>query len=138
MTLVTYITIMISFYVQLSCASTSPVLSDRSRFRRYFQLQPSMVDIANGYIGVFRLYGWRHVTLIVQEENLFTEVNNLTMKIFIIIIVTMIHMQMTRRLKELLTDEDPTKRILYREDIFSTNIGLSDLKVVPFSVSRSP
>ena len=82
LTLVTYITIMISFYVQLSCASTSPVLSDRSRFRRYFQLQPSMVDIANGYIGVFRLYGWRHVTLIVQEENLFTEVNNLTMKIF--------------------------------------------------------
>lgn len=45
---------------------------------------------------------------------------------------------MTRRLKELLADEDPTKRILYREDTFSTNIGLSDLKVVPFSVSRSP
>ena len=70
--------------VQLSCASTSPVLSDRSRFRRYFQLLPSMVDIANGYVGVFQLYGWRHITLIVQEENLFTEVSfyfNFTMKV---------------------------------------------------------
>jgi hypothetical protein len=34
-----------------------------------------MVDIAHGYAGVFQLYGWRHVALIVQEENLFTEVN---------------------------------------------------------------
>ena len=121
-------------HVQLSCASTSPVLSDRSRFRRYFQLLPSMVEIPNSYIGVFRLYGWRHVTLIVQEENLFTEVNNLAYKNFQII-ASINNPQMTRRLKELLTDKDPTKRILYREDTFSTNIGLSDLKVVPFSVS---
>ena len=33
-----------------------------------------MVDITYGYVGVFRQYGWKKVTLIVQEENLFTEV----------------------------------------------------------------
>ena len=33
-----------------------------------------MVDIAYAYVGVFEYYGWKKVTLIVQEENIFTEV----------------------------------------------------------------
>ena len=33
-----------------------------------------MVDLAHGYVGVSKYYEWRHVILIVQEENLFTEV----------------------------------------------------------------
>ena len=36
-----------------------------------------MVDIAYGYIGVFRYYSWMRVTLIVQEENTFTEVSDI-------------------------------------------------------------
>ena len=61
-------------FLQLSCASASPVLSDRRRFRKYFQLLPSMVDIAYAYVGVFEYYSWKKVTLIAQEENIFTEV----------------------------------------------------------------
>ena len=60
------------YFLQLSCASASPVLSDRRRFRKYFQLLPSMLDIVYGYIGVFQYYSWKRVTLIVQEESIFT------------------------------------------------------------------
>ena len=31
-----------------------------------------MLDIVYGYIGVFQYYSWERVTLIVQEENIFT------------------------------------------------------------------
>ena len=42
---------------------------------------------------------------------------------------------MIRRLKELLPQDLTNQTVDYREDTFSTNIGLLDLKVEPFSVS---
>ena len=63
-----------SVFIQLSCASASPILSDRKRFKKYFQLLPSMDVIAYGYLSVFRQYVWKKVALIVQRETLFTEV----------------------------------------------------------------
>ena len=62
------------YILQLSCASSSPELSDRRRFPNYFQLLPSMVNVAHGYVSVFQQYAWRKVVLIVQEERQFLEV----------------------------------------------------------------
>lgn len=59
---------------QISCASGSPELSDRARFRGYFQLQVNAAITAFGFYGIIREYGWRKVALIVQDENLFTVV----------------------------------------------------------------
>ena len=33
-----------------------------------------MRDIAPAYVGVIKQFGWRHVVMIVQNENLFTKV----------------------------------------------------------------
>ena len=60
---------------QISCVSSSTELADRVRFKSYFQLLPSEADIAPAYFGVIRQYDWRHVALIVQNENLFTVVS---------------------------------------------------------------
>ena len=60
--------------MQISCASSSSELADRVRFRYYFQMLPTDVDLAPTYFGVIQQYGWRRVGLIVQNENLFTVV----------------------------------------------------------------
>ena len=63
------------FYtIQLSCQTASPLLSDRTRFPKYYQFLPSMKDIAPSYVGIIKEFGWRHVVMIVQNENLFTRV----------------------------------------------------------------
>ena len=59
---------------QLSCQTASPLLSDRTRFPKYYQFLPSMRDIAPAYVEVIKEFGWRHVVVIVQNENLFTQV----------------------------------------------------------------
>ena len=33
-----------------------------------------MRDIAPAYVGVIKEFGWRHVVMVVQNENLFTKV----------------------------------------------------------------
>ena len=62
------------YFLQLSCVSSSPDLTDRNRFRNYFQLLNSEVTLAYAYFAMIKEYGWGHVSLIVQDENLFTEV----------------------------------------------------------------
>jgi len=49
------------------------------QFKSYFQLLPNQVDIAPAYFGVIRKFQWRHVHLIVQNENLFTVVSKATL-----------------------------------------------------------
>lgn len=61
--------------IQISCSSASTELIDRSRFRRYFQLLQTMVDIADIYEGLINHYGWEYVSLVVQNENLYTVVS---------------------------------------------------------------
>lgn len=60
--------------MQLSCVSSSSALRDRSRFEKYFQLITSDDTLALAYYGVISEYGWRYVSFIVQDENLFTVV----------------------------------------------------------------
>lgn len=58
--------------VQVSCVTASPVLSDRERFPSYFQFIPSMVEFASVYLGIIKEFKWRHVVIILQDENLYT------------------------------------------------------------------
>lgn len=54
--------------------STSSELRDRVQFPRYFQLLPTDEPMANAYFAVIKQFKWRRVSLIVQDENLFTVV----------------------------------------------------------------
>ena len=58
--------------LQISCVTATPVLSDRERFPNYFQFLPSMVDFAPAYIGIIKEFNWRHVVVLLQDENLYT------------------------------------------------------------------
>ena len=62
-------------YVQVSGVSSSPELSNRKAFKYYFQLLPSDADLAEGFFAIIRRYGWRHVAIIEQDENIFTVVS---------------------------------------------------------------
>ena len=77
---------------QISCLSASAALSDRSKYKRYFQLLNSYDTLAYAYFGVIKEYGWKHVELIVQDENLFTEVSQTHwgIEIFVFLLTTCI------------------------------------------------
>ena len=62
-------------FSQMSCVSSSPLLSDRVRFPRYFQLLSSAKRIAFGYFNIIKEYRWRRVAIIVQDENVFRVVS---------------------------------------------------------------
>ena len=61
--------------IQISCVSSSTTLSDRSKFQRYFQLLPSEDTISPSYYSVIKAFGWKKVSIIEQNENLFTVVS---------------------------------------------------------------
>ena len=54
------------------------MLSDRERFPNYYQFLPSMVDLSLSYVGISKEFGWRHVVIYLQDENLFTLVYRFT------------------------------------------------------------
>ena len=58
--------------MQVSCVTATPVLSDRGRFPNYFQFLPSMVNFAPAYVGIIKEFKWRHVAILLQDENLYT------------------------------------------------------------------
>ena len=62
------------FFLQISCASSSSELADRTKFPAYFQMLPTEIDLAAGYAAISRQYGWRHMSIVQQEENLFSTV----------------------------------------------------------------
>ena len=62
--------------MQISCSTASTALIDRDRFRRYFQLAQTMADISRIYEGLINHYDWRYVSLITQNENLWTVVSS--------------------------------------------------------------
>ena len=61
---------------QISCTSSSSELSDPQRFRYYFQMLATEADLAIGFFGVIKQFGWRKVAFIEQDENLFTMVSS--------------------------------------------------------------
>ena len=69
--------------IQFSCASSSPELSDREKFRYYFQMLATEADLAIGFFGVIKQFRWRRVAIIEQNENLFTVVSYLLVMILL-------------------------------------------------------
>ena len=63
------------FILQVSCASSSAELSNRTRFRNYFQLLPTDADLAYGFYGIITRFKWNRVAIILQEERLFEVVS---------------------------------------------------------------
>ena len=66
----------VSLFIQLSYASTSPALSDRSRFPNFYQLE--MPDHASNpaKIALLKEFNWRRVaTINVAEESYHTPVS---------------------------------------------------------------
>ena len=66
---------------QISCVSSSAELLDRQRFRYYFQMSATEANLAIGFFGVIKQFGWRRVAFIEQNENLFTVVSYLLVEI---------------------------------------------------------
>ena len=62
--------------IQFSCASSSTELANRQRFRYYFQMLATEAELAIGFFGVIKQFGWRRVAFIEQDENLFTVVSS--------------------------------------------------------------
>ena len=65
---------------QISCVSSSSELSDRNRFRYYFQVLASEARLAYGFFELIKLFQWRQVGIIAQNENLFTVVRIVTVE----------------------------------------------------------
>ena len=64
-----------TFVLQISCSSASEELSNRTRFRNYFQLLPTDADLAFGFFGIITRFKWKHIAIILQEERLFQAVS---------------------------------------------------------------
>lgn len=44
-------------------------------FRYHFQVLPNAIILAKGYLGIILKYGWKKVSIITQNENLYTIVS---------------------------------------------------------------
>ena len=60
--------------MQISFASGSTALSDRSRFKRYFRNSLTFEFLAPALHSILDHFGWKRIALLTQEENLFTGV----------------------------------------------------------------
>ena len=61
--------------LQISPGSASPRLSDRHKFPTFLRTYPSLLTMATGIVKLMKLFNWKHVAIITQEEDLFTLVN---------------------------------------------------------------
>ena len=57
--------------IQVSCASSSINLSNRNRFRYYFQVLATEADLAIGFYSIILKFKWRRVAILLQEEGVF-------------------------------------------------------------------
>ena len=68
--------IYISFDFQISYASSSPVLSDRNKFRSFFRNTFNMKIMAPALRSAIAHFNWTRIAIITQNEGLFTGVCN--------------------------------------------------------------
>lgn len=61
---------------QISCVSASTEQINRERFPFYYQMLPVEADIVPGFFQTIRTFGWRHVGIVVQNEDAFTVTTN--------------------------------------------------------------
>ena len=64
------------FVIQISCVSASTELSNRMKYRRYFQLLPPADITSFGYYGIIKAFKWKQVSLIVQNVGSFLSVSD--------------------------------------------------------------
>ena len=62
-------------YCKISCVSSSADLTDRDRFRYYFQVLAPDDGVAYGFFEIIRRFGWQRIGIIAQNERLFTAVS---------------------------------------------------------------
>jgi gamma-aminobutyric acid type B receptor len=55
---------------QLSCVSSSHFLANRQKYRAYFQMLPTDINLVPSIVAICEKYNWRHIGIIQQEENL--------------------------------------------------------------------
>ena len=67
--------------MQVSCATATPLLSNRDNFPNYFQFLPSTVDFAPAYLSIIKEFKWRHVVILLQDETLYTMVTHLSITV---------------------------------------------------------
>ena len=49
-------------------------MANRDKYKAYFQMLPSAINLVPAIVSVCKQYNWRHVAIIGQDENLFTKV----------------------------------------------------------------
>ena len=54
--------------------SSSIALANRNIFSSHFQISESELNLAFGFLGMIKEYRWKRVALLVEDENMFTEV----------------------------------------------------------------
>ena len=67
--------------MQISYASTSVALSDRSMYPNLFRTVPSDESLAPALTTVMQYYGWRTLSILTEQETQFTAVRVITSKI---------------------------------------------------------
>ena len=49
-------------------------MANRDKYKAYFQMLPSSVNLVPAIVSVCKQYNWRHVGIISQDENVFNKV----------------------------------------------------------------
>ena len=68
--------------MQISYASTSVALSDRSMYPNVFRTVPSDESLAPALATVMQYFGWRTLSILTEQQTQFTEVRVTTYKIY--------------------------------------------------------
>ena len=63
--------------LQISPASASSTLSDRSRFKKYFRTFPTFEIFAPAVLSLLEHYNWSRIVFLTQNENLFNNVSHI-------------------------------------------------------------
>ena len=70
-----YILIAKFLSMQISFLSVSPALSDRTTYKRFFRVHPSVTIDYPAYYTIMEHFGWKRVGFLTQNEDLFTLVS---------------------------------------------------------------
>ncbi len=62
--------------LQISCLSSATNLDNQDEFPHHIQISASERNLVYGFFGIIQEFKWNRVTIIIQDENLFTEVCN--------------------------------------------------------------
>ena len=58
----------------MAYVSSSPILSDRSRFKSFWRTYPSDTSASHAVLALVLQYEWNKLKILTQQENIFIEV----------------------------------------------------------------